>query len=106
MEKKIKRSVKTKSMFYNIFIGEYVDLVTRQTVEVAETSDGSTMTQKTPLIISGYVIDMDDEFIYVGPIPLGVSQAVLRSEVVIVTVSAPQEETLPVMSNEDKKNFN
>lgn len=80
------KKVKTKTMFYDLFIGEWVDVITKVSIEIAEHSEAGMSSSKTPMVLSGYVIDIDENNIYLGPELYTVSQAVRKDEYVSIQV--------------------
>lgn len=80
------KKVKAKTIFYDLFIGEWVDIITKFSIEIAEHSESGMSSSKTPMVLSGYVIDIDAENIYLGPELYTVSQAIRKDEYISIQV--------------------
>ncbi len=85
------KKTRAKTLFYDLFIGEWVDVITKGLIEITEQSESGISSSKTPMVLSGYVIDIDDLFIYLGPEPFTVSQAVKKDEYISIAVVERQE---------------
>lgn len=78
---------KKSTVFFDTFIGEFVDVIS-DLVETQrrETDQGITEMMK-PLIIKGYVLDIDNDYVYLGETPNQVTYAVNKSTIKIITLA-------------------
>lgn len=97
--------------FYEVFVGEYVQLSTHLTEqEVVETEDGMEFGASEPLTMMGYLVDMDDDFYFLGDEDGDIEEAVKRSEVWRIQIIDPEEliqkalENIPVPDDKDQIN--
>lgn len=100
-----------KMDFYEVFVGEYVQLSTHLTEqEVVETEDGMEFGASEPLTMMGYLVDMDDDFYFLGDEDGDIEEAVKRSEVWRIQIIDPEEliqkalENIPVPDDKDQIN--
>lgn len=83
---------KKPKLFYNVFIGEFVELTLKQSIQVVEQQGEIIITQNTPIMVSGIVIDIDDQFVYLGNANNEIEQAISRIDVSITTIAASEEQ--------------
>lgn len=83
-----------KTLFYDLFIGEYVEIISKTPIEISEETANGILHQKTPMIFNGYVIDIDDLYIYLGPEPFAISQAIRKDEYISIAVTEKGEESV------------
>ena len=78
-------------LFFDIFIGEFVDIITeRKTTRISVNQEsGETEQLEIPMIISGYILDEDDSYYFIGATDRQVSHAVKKSIVDHVSISSP-----------------
>jgi len=78
-------------LFFDIFIGEFVDIITkRRSSRISVNPDtGETDQIEMPMVISGYLLDEDEVYYFIGVTPKEVSNAVKKSIVDHVGLSSP-----------------
>ncbi len=78
-------------LFFDIFIGEFVDIITkRKTSRISVNPDtGDTEQMEIPMIISGYILDEDESYYFIGATDRQVSHAVKKTIVDHVSISSP-----------------
>lgn len=107
MHGNLKMNNKKAEVFFNVFGGEFVEIV--HTLEVPlsiEVEEGHTHDIKVPLTLNGFVMDVADGWVFLSPDGENVNQAVPLGDVrhiAIIDVTEEPEETFPEPSN---KNFN
>ena len=79
---------KHKDLFWNTFMGEYVEILCR-----TENPD------KMPLVVQGYLLDRDDDYYYMGEGILEVDAAIKKNDVVIISNRKEKDATLEVLEN-------
>src|SRR4029077_10299831 len=79
--------VKMKSLFYDLFIGEYVFMLTTVDVTQVNNDEHGYYENKQPIKLLGYLLDMDDDYYYIGEFPDRVSQAIKKVNVVHVEIA-------------------
>lgn len=88
--KKVKASEVVTSRFFEIFCGEYIQIIIDKEIETVEQSENHTKQTKIPVAINGYLADEDDQFLYIGYMPDSINQAVRKDYVIHVEVSEEQ----------------
>lgn len=77
----------------NPFIGKYVQIYQKEEMEVStqtQYNDGHPeVTTKIPLVVEGYVVRMDAEFVYLGSTPKHIINAVPRANVSLIEITEP-----------------
>lgn len=68
--------------FKKLFIGEYVEILSN----ARNIIQGDIL----PLSVQGYILDMDDDFLYVGETPLEIKFAVKREDVRYLEIIEPK----------------
>lgn len=96
--------------FFEIFAGEYVEIITSlKTVHEIQSEEGF-VSQTLPFYVYGYLLDTDDDYIYLGEHPNNVSKVVSRKEVKAMEIHKEvdlYEEMLDsVEAPKNKKDFN
>lgn len=97
-----KRVKKPKNLYYNVFINEYVEIVTKQMIDFTEQKEDSVQSTKTPLTFSGIVIDIDEQNVYLGNED-GITTSVARSDIMATLISEPEKEGLPEVKEANKE---
>ena len=78
------------STFFLSFVGEYVEVVCK---EITSTTEIGII----PLVVTGYLLDIDDKFLYLSDDAQNVSRAIKKSDysvIEIVKQTTPEEEAL------------
>jgi len=87
------------SLFLTTLVGEFVEILATY-----ETS------AKMPLVIHGYLLDMDDDFYYIGNNPLEVRSVVKKDHVTFIEIMQTVDtntamlEEMPVPVKEEESN--
>lgn len=92
-------------VFLLTFIGEYVQVISNFILNTA----GSEGVEESPLILEGYLLDMDDEFLYIGDSANDISRAIKKETVVFIQVVNNEDNIFNLMeqiSNKPKKDLN
>ncbi len=100
MKKKVSHK---RSLFYKLFIGEFVDVITKQHLEITEQKEETLQSSRSPLTFSGIIVEIDEKFVYIGNSEGGISTAIKIEEIVAVNASAPPDVQKP---KEDNKELN
>jgi hypothetical protein len=80
-----KRTKKTDRLF-DIFCGEAVAVMVNRDSESTTQTEIKIETLKAPIVLAGYLVDTDDEFLYLGLDPDAINQAVRRDTVVHIEI--------------------
>lgn len=81
-----KKKYEEISLFFETFIGEYVELMTTRTIEtVIDTEEGAAVAT-IPLTVKGYLLDKDDIYYYIGDGPGQVESGVRITSVDAITI--------------------
>lgn len=90
--KKEMKMAGNKKLFFDVFIGEYVDLVTKYSANVSVNTEDGSIEQQDYVRFQGYLLDIDDDFYYLGLTDRQISHAVNKSDIVTVMISQPETE--------------
>lgn len=83
-KKKPQGPPETPQTFMLSFIGEYVNIVTDIMIaEYTNTEDGP-LEQNAPMVARGYMLDADDDYVYLGEDPFEITQAIQTKRIVLV----------------------
>ena len=76
-----------------LFIGRHVSILLRHGNITTSVSEAGVQIDETPLIVNdGYILGMDEQYFYLGDSPEGISSAVNRSDVSVITITEPDSE--------------
>lgn len=92
---------------FEYFAGEYVVVMVNRDMEQTVQTDTKVETTKIPISFGGYLLDIDENFLYMGEIPDAVSSCIKRAEVIHIEISS-EEEDIPTisMTEKEKQNLN
>ena len=82
MAKKKPVKKETSSILFEIFCGEAVSVMINRYVEQVEQNETTVKTLKTSLSIQGFLIEVDDDYVYLGYDPDVICQAVKKDSIV------------------------
>ena len=82
MAKKKPVKKESNSILFEVFCGEAVTIMINRDVEQTEQNETTIKTLKTSLSVQGYLIEVDDEYLYLGYDPEIISQAVKKESIV------------------------
>jgi hypothetical protein len=95
-----KKPVEDYFAFYEAFVGEYILATTKIIIEATVVDEETGPISVTEAItVRGYLCDMDEEYLYIGPQLTETREAVLRSEVVHVKIVEPHDPALELLSS-------
>lgn len=92
-------------VFLLTFIGEYVQVISNFILNTTS-HEG---VEESPLILEGYLLDMDDEFLYIGDSANDISRAIKKETVVFIQVINNEDNIFNLMdqiNNKAKKDLN
>lgn len=69
---------KKDNRFMECFAGEEVEFILKVNFKTEDHSEEGSSIQENPLAVRGFVIDMDDENVYLGDTPDGITRFVRR----------------------------
>lgn len=81
-KKKPIKKLETNTILFDIFCGEAVTIMLDRDVEQTEQNETTLKTLKTSISVQGYLIELDDQFLYLGYDPDLINQAVPRNHIV------------------------
>ncbi len=79
--------------FFKTFRNEFVSILTRTQIEHTVSTENSIESMKTPLNIKGFLLDIDDEYYYLGMTQEFINQTVKIDEVIHIEI-VPEEADL------------
>lgn len=98
-----------KSSNLKKFIGTFVEIVMDAYITASNETDQGKYEKKHPMIISGYMLDFDKEFVYIGTDADRLSDAVKREKIIQIGTSTPYdkyEKVLDEAETPDDEGFN
>jgi hypothetical protein len=101
---------KKKVSLFDVFIGEFVEILTGIEITTSAQSESEITQQVLPLYFYGYFLDSDDDYIYLGENPKQICRALRLDEVKMIQIQKePNElddllESLP--TPKERKDFN
>lgn len=94
-------------VLFEVFAGEFVSILIDKEVEQTKQSETHIETLKSSLSINGYIIDMDDDYVYLGYEPSIISQAIKKSFIVHIEITSANNEILSnIELPKDEKEYN
>jgi hypothetical protein len=104
--KKKKAEIK-RDTFFQVFCGEAISVMLDRDVEQTKQTETQMESLKTSISVQGYLIEMDDDFLYLGYEPEMINQAVKISSIVHVeTMENPLDEIMNSMEVPKDGGFN
>lgn len=98
------------SLFFTTFIGEYVQLTTKIMQSISSQTEEQVVTQEIPVIVEGFLLDMDEKYFYMGSSPDSVEHAVKEEEVIHIAIVQPKNELEEILEGietpENREDFN
>lgn len=98
------------SLFFTTFIGEYVQLTTNVMQSVSSQNEEQIVTQEIPVIVEGFLLDLDETYFYLGSSPDAVEHAVKNDSIIHIAIVNPKSELEEYLDSveipEDKESFN
>lgn len=93
--------MKKTNLFFDMFCGEFVEIITDlefpQSINVGE--DGQATEVKMPMIVNGFLLDMDDIYVYLSPDGEAVKQALPRDSIKHIEIVDLQEQMHKMMDD-------
>jgi hypothetical protein len=88
------------SIFVENFAGQLVEIFTGIMQRITESDANSNMmTQEIPLVVRGYIINVDDEFVYLGDDTSGISKACRIGPGMIIEIVKETSEFDDILDN-------
>lgn len=106
--------VKTKKnllgLFFQTFVGEYVSIVINMYTKVQHDTEEGVALQESPMNVVGYLLDIDEEYYYLGEEANSIQQAVKKDVVAhieILQLKTAYDDVLDAMADpETEQDFN
>jgi hypothetical protein len=92
--------------FVLAFMGEFVSIITDIMIIEYNQSEVQTLEQNAPMIAQGFLLDIDNNFFYLGDNPLEVTQAISKNRVTMVRIDRKKskyEEMLEELGDPNKR---
>lgn len=70
--------------FVLAFMGEYVNVITDIMILDYTQNDSQSLEQNAPMVARGFLLDEDDNFVYLGDNALEISQAVAKKKIAMI----------------------
>ena len=98
-----------KNIFFMAFMGEFVRFAVNVNTTVEIPTEAGIATQTSPMTIEGLLVDMDDDFYYLGTPDDGITHVVRVQNVVfaqLIQPESPFDGILDEMPDVDPDKFN
>lgn len=102
-------STENINTFVLAFMGEYINIVTDIMIVEYTSNESQALEQNAPLVARGFLLDEDENYIFIGDNPLEIAQAIAKSRIVMLQIEKKKskyEELLEDMGEPTKKDFN
>lgn len=102
----MKKATKEPDLFHLTFIGEFVEILTPIYQKKIQGNEDGVSDETIPIVIQGYILDMDADRLYLGDSPEEITQSVLKVDariIRIVKVANPYDEILDSLDAPSKK---
>ena len=94
-------------VLFDVFAGEHISIILDKEVEQVRQTETHIETLKSSISISGYAVDMDDDYIYLGYEPGIISQAIKKTFIVHIEITNPNNDILSSIElPKDEKEYN
>jgi len=107
--KKRPSDAQTINTFVLAFMGEYINIVTDIMIVDYSQNESQSMEQNAPLVARGFLLDEDENYVFIGDNPLEIAQAIAKSRIVMIQIEKKKskyEELLEDMGEPSKKDIN
>lgn len=101
-----KKTIQESDRFFSIFAGEFVKVFLKNSVEETIESEQGAISQNSPLSLTGYLLDFDERYYYLGDNPNQVYAAVAINEVILIQEVKPMDSMDLMMEGADMKKMN
>ena len=104
------RKKKNNDLFFMTFVGEFVSILsTMDKTAMVQTEEGI-VEESIPLVFQGYMLDMDDEYYYLGETQREVNRAIKKTSVNAIEIADQHDEFSEILDKAEvpsnKKNYN
>lgn len=83
----VKKKTKAKTdRLFEIFCGEAITVMVNRDSEQTTQTETTVETTKAPIVLAGYLVDADDDYLFLGYEPDSINQAIARETVVHVEI--------------------
>ena len=92
--------------FVLAFMGEYVSVITDIMILDYSQNDSQVLEQNAPMVARGFLLDEDENFLYLGDNPLEISQAISKKKIAMIHMEKKKnkyDEILDGMGNDPSK---
>lgn len=87
------------SAFFLSFVGEMVQIITNMQFTGAPGIKGASEDTSLPLIIEGFVLDADDQYVYLSPDGIEIKQAVKANHIVYIQILDSSDEATELLDS-------
>lgn len=75
-----------KTLFIKTFKGQLVDVVTKVRIDETKAEGDAMSNNSTPIVLTGFLFDRDEEFLYLADEEGEITQAIMNGEYIAVTL--------------------
>lgn len=79
------------SVLFMTFQGEFVNILLSTNLSTTQQVDDEIMSAEIPLSVEGFLVDEDDQFLYIGPSPALADKAVGKQHVLLIQLKQPDD---------------
>jgi hypothetical protein len=91
--------MKRPDRLLHTFAGDFVEIVTDLSISLIKGDDESVTERNTPYVISGYLLDADSVYVYIGDTPNAVTDMVKKRHIVQIGISRPPDKYEDLLDN-------
>lgn len=95
---KNKKQKEEFTTFHLAFVGETVIITTNLTGQMTHNNESGTLTESFPVFYEGILLDLDEDFYYIGT-PEEIQQAVRKTSVVHIMISSEKDVHDTILDN-------
>lgn len=85
--------------FFEVFAGEHITVIINQNMEQSVTDGETLQTLKSPISVSGYLTDEDDDYYYLGHEPGQYNQALKKNMVTHAALTEEDDVMTEILNN-------
>lgn len=89
-------SNKKNQRMFDLFTGEFVQIILDKDTKITEQKNDNISVNELPILLEGYLVDEDDDYLFLGQQPTLINQAIKKEYVVHVLVTSEEESVLKI----------
>ena len=90
---------------FDQLVGNYVEIITDRYVSMRSESEHGISEKRKPLVVSGYFLDYDDTWVYIGAEEGALSDFIKIKRIISIGVSTPSDAYEEILDEMDEKDY-